>query len=85
MVVKLYGMSDIGTRMEHLAELQDLWGMALGMLTAGTYRNEQEVAQAREVETALKLLAYHMQSEYDATWYARTINALPIDPKDIKE
>jgi len=83
--VKLYAMSDIGTRLEHLADLQDLWGTALCILTTGTYHNAREIAQAADIEIALKLLENHMQNEYKDTEYAKVINALTPDPKNTKE
>jgi hypothetical protein len=78
-------MSDIGTRLEHLADLQDLWGTALCILTTGTYHNEREIAQAADIEIALKLLENHMANDYNETQYAKDINDLPIDPRDIKD
>ena len=78
------GMSDVGTRLEHLADLQDLWGWALGTLTAGTYHTTLEVEQAKELEIALRLLEQHMVIGYSPTTYAQVINNLPIDAKDIK-
>ena len=82
-MIRTYGMSDIGTRLEHLADLQDLWGTALCILTTGTYHNEREIAQAADIEIALKLLEKHMANDYNETQYARDINDLPRNPEDI--
>ena len=82
-MIRTYGMSDIGTRLEHLADLQDLWGTALCILTTGTYHNEREIAQAADIEIALKLLENHMANDYNETQYARDFNDLPRNPEDI--
>jgi hypothetical protein len=81
MTVKLLAMDDVGTRMEHLADLQDLWSFALGLLTAGTYHTEPELEQTSKLETALELLEAHMLTGYCPTAYAQTINNLPKPEK----
>ena len=83
--VKLIRMDDIGTRLEHLADLQDLWSFALGLLTAGTYHTDTELEQTKELETALQLLERHMLSDYSPTTYAQEINNLPRDAKEIRD
>lgn len=85
MVVKLYDMDDVGTRAEHMSDLQELWSGALCILTTGTYHNPDEIRQAEEVEIALKLLENHMCHAYDQTGYARVINDLPYDARNIKD
>jgi len=84
MLVKLYGMDHVGTRMEHLADLQDLWGFAYAQLTTNHYHTEGEKYQAAELEVALDLLETHMQSQYRPTAYAKVINELPKPPSDIR-
>jgi hypothetical protein len=85
MLVKLYGMDDVGTRAEHLADVQDLWSMALCILTTGTYHSDEERKQAQELETALKLLENHMTHNFNQTGYARIINDLPWNAEDIPD
>jgi hypothetical protein len=41
--------------------------------------------QVKELEIALKLLENHMTHAYSDVKYAKDINALPIDPRDIKD
>lgn len=79
--VKLLSMEDVGTRLEHLADLQDLWSFALGMLTSGTYHSDPEIEQTRKLEIALELLEEHMLVGYSPTTYAQTINNLPKPEK----
>lgn len=79
MVLKTYSMQDTGTRLEHMADLQDLWSTGLAILTSGTYHSFQEQQEARELEIALRLLEHHMVHDYSTieTSYAKIINDLP--------
>ena len=78
-VIQTYGMNDVGTRLEHMMQLQDLWGFGLQQLTTNNVRHSQkEVEQAKKLESALELLTYHMMNDYDATVYAKEINDLKI-------
>ena len=78
-------MTDHGTRLDHLMDLQDLWGRGLAICTQGIYISEAEKQRAKELEIALKLLAAHMQKDFPDVDYAREINALPKDAADIKD
>jgi hypothetical protein len=82
-MLSTYGGDDVGTRIEHLMQLQDIWSFALGIVTAGSYHTDREREQAKELETALKYLMLHIQSNYVDTPYARVINELPKDAKEI--
>ena len=74
-----YGMNDVGTRLEHMMQLQDLWGFGLQQLTTNNVNHSQkEVEQAKKLESALELLTYHMMNDYDASAYAKAINELKI-------
>jgi len=83
--VKTYSMDDVGTRAEHLADVQDIWSTALSILTIGTYHSTDEKRQAQELEVALKLLENHMTYNYDQIVYAKVINALPQKAEEIKD
>lgn len=77
-VYKPMSLDDVGTRAEHLADLQDIWGFAYQMLTTDGYHTEGEVHQAAELATALDLLTNHMMSGRNlVTPYAKIINDLP--------
>lgn len=80
-IFKPLSLDDIGTRAEHLADLQDIWGFAYQMLTTDSYHTEGEVHQAAELKIALDLLTHHMMSGRDmVTPYAVVINNLPKNP-----
>ena len=78
-------MTDHGTRLEHLMDLQDLWGRGLAICTQGMYQTEPEKERAKELKIALKLLVAHMQKDFPDVDYAREINALPKNAEDIKD
>ena len=78
---------DVGTRLSHMVELYDLWNTAYGILTRpDLFHTDLEKARAVTLELALDLLSHHLESEYNLTNYARTINDLskpnskPDDP-----
>lgn len=84
-----YSMSDVGTRLQHLADLQELWSFALGVETAGQYQTEPSLERSKKLEAALLLLEAHMMNDYVAhdhqITYAKLINDLPKDAHDIKD
>lgn len=82
---KLYTLDDVGTRMEHYADLQDIWSFGLGYLTRAGWHTNEEKLQASYLVIALELLAQRMEEEYKPTVYAQEINALPKDAKDIPD
>ena len=73
---------DVGTRLSHMVELYDLWNTAYGILTRpDLFHTDLEKARAVTLELALDLLSHHIESEYNLTNYARTINDLPKPTK----
>lgn len=83
--VKPCGMDDVGTRLEHLMQLQEVWSTAFELLTVRGWHSMQEQQQAKELETALRLLSNHMQNDYSELGLARTINDLPKDATEIPD
>jgi hypothetical protein len=55
-----YGLEDVGSRVQHLMELQDMWSAGYALLTNGAYHTQREKDQAKELEAALKLLETHI-------------------------
>lgn len=82
-------MADVGTRLQHLADLQELWSFALGIETDGQYHTDPSIERAKKLESALYLLEAHMMNDYvggdHQTVYAQVINALPEDAHEIKD
>jgi hypothetical protein len=78
-------MSQYGTRQEHLMELQKIWSDCLGMLTCKGWHTMQEKERALELEIALEILNKHVEYEFTGVEYARVINNLPKDARDIPD
>jgi hypothetical protein len=79
---KLHG-DDVGTRLEHMMDLQGLWSDVYGILTRPKmFHTEYEQIRAAQLELALDLLQHHMEAEYNLTNYAKEINDLPKPKKD---
>ena len=81
--LRKYSMTDVGTRLEHLADLQELWSFALGIETAGGFQSVPSVERSQKLEAALNLLEAHMMNDYKPTVYAYDINTLPKDAAQI--
>lgn len=80
---KVLHSDDLGTRLQHMMELQDLWSTAYSVLTRpNLYHTDYEKARALSLEIALDLLQNHMEAEYNLTQYAKEINDLPKPKKD---
>jgi hypothetical protein len=83
--MKSYHMDDVGTRMEHLADLHELWSRAYAYLTMpNVWHSKKEEEQALDLEKARDLLSTHMATiSFDPAVYGKIINGLP-KPEDIK-
>jgi hypothetical protein len=80
---KVLHSDDMGTRLSHMMDLQQLWSDVYGILTRPTlFHTELEQARALQLEIALDLLQNHMEAEYNLTQYAKEINDLPKPKKD---
>ena len=74
---------DVGTRLSHMMELQDLWSTAYMILTRpDLFHTDLEKARAVTLEIALDLLQHHMEAEFNVTQYAKAINDAKHDPPD---
>lgn len=77
-------LDDVGTRMEHLMDLHNIWSFGLSLLEKpGWFYTALENDHALLLRAALKMLEYRLEEEYSPTPYAKTINSLPKDAKDI--
>lgn len=77
---------DVGTRIQHYMELQDMWSSAFAILTRpNLYHSPQEELIAARLEIALELLENHMRAEFSNASYAKVINDLPKDAKEIRD
>jgi hypothetical protein len=82
--MKIRSMNDYGTRLEHLADLHELWMDGIEILSRGTYQTEFEKAMIEELKIATTLLARHMTKDYNQSSYAQEINKIgKIPPPEI--
>jgi hypothetical protein len=80
--VKVLHGDDIGTRLSHMMELQDLWATAYGILTRpDLFHTKLEEERAQQLSIALDLLQHHMEKEYNELPYAKEVN----NPPDLDE
>lgn len=77
MAEKVYSGDDVGSRMLHMMELQDIWSTCYGVLTSPGWHSAQEKEQAKQIQTALNMLQNFMQVDYKDSTYAKIINNLP--------
>ena len=71
---KVLHSDDMGTRLQHMMDLQDLWSTSLGIMTRPGYHSDWEAERVKVLEIALDLLQHHMESEYNLVNYAKAIN-----------
>ncbi len=79
-----YKAEDVGTRIQHMMELQEMWSTCYAILTRpDLYHTELENARALALGVALDLLQNHLEAEFNSVKYARVINELPKNATDI--
>ena len=84
--VRLYSGNDVGTRLEHMMHLQNLWSTAYAILTRpDLFHTELEAERAKALSIALDLLQHHLESEFNLVSYAKVINNLSEKGKDSKD
>ena len=77
---------DIGSRLTHMMDLQNLWSTAYAVLTRpDLYHTELEIERAKALSIALDLLQHHLESEFNLVSYAKVINNLSEKDKDSKD
>ena len=77
---------DVGTRLSHLMDLQDMWNVSYGILTApNTWHSKLEKDRAEQLQNALNLLQRYLEKGYNSYHYATEINDLPKNAKEIPD
>ncbi len=83
--VRIGSMDDTGTRMSFLLELYELWETGLDILERYDQSSPFYEEKKKELEHALKLLAYHMEKDYQDKAVKDVIDSLPKHGEDIKD
>ena len=81
-IVRTGSMGDQGTRIQFLLELYDLWQTGLDILERYDKRAAFYQEKKSELENALKLLAFHMEKDYNENEYKAEIDNLRPPPKE---
>lgn len=73
-------MEDIGTRLDHLTDLKDIWENALQIMRNRnrTFETQNEVQEKYKLENALEMLNFRMQKDYNEFEYRKEINVLKL-------
>jgi len=85
LILRTYSMDNVGTRLDFLTELYDLWKTALDILERYDKNSPRYDARKLELESATKLLVAHMEICYDEKTTRKVIDALPKHGEDIKD
>lgn len=77
--MKTMRMEDVGTRLEHLTELYDMWNEGLTIAENSEARHSTPIgaAQLVELKHAVQLLWFHMTKDYDRFQHSTVIDRLP--------
>ena len=84
-VVKTGSMDDIGSRISHLLDLYNLWQEGLDILFRYDKHTPGYEEKKRELETACRLLMYHVEKDYKEGEYKKIIDLLPWNAENIKD
>jgi hypothetical protein len=63
-VFNVGSMDDVGTRMEHLTELYELWQMGIDILDRYDSRSTEYLVKRQELVNARDMLYFHMTKDY---------------------
>ena len=83
--LKTGSMEDMGTRMQHLTDLYELWNTGLDVIERFDKHSPFYEVRKRELENALKLLCYHLEKDYSENSYRQAVDTLPSHGEDIKD
>jgi sugar phosphate isomerase/epimerase len=77
---EMMDMDHVGRRVDHLAELHELWSDGLALLTRpDIYHTVLEEKMAEELEICIRHLEHHMAKDFNISTYGKEINKLNKD------
>ena len=80
-IVRTGSMGDVGTRMSFLLELYELWETGLDILKRYDNKAAFYAEKKFELESALRLLYYHISKDYNEFEYKEDLEGLRPPPK----
>ena len=83
--LKTGSMDDVGTRMQHLTELYELWQTGLDVIERFDKHSPFYEERKKELQHALKLLVYHLEKDYSENSYRQAVDTLPSNREDFKD
>ncbi len=83
--IKTGSLDDIGTRMKHLTDLYELWAVGLDVIERFDKHSPYYGEKKRELESAMKLLLFHVQKDYNEQSLKKEIELLPWNAENIKD
>ena len=79
--VRTGSMSDVGTRIKFLLELYELWQTGLDILERYDKKAAFYAEKKFELESALRLLWFHLSKDYNEYEYKEDLEGLRPPPK----
>lgn len=72
-------MTDVGTRLDHLNDLKDLWELGLRVLNnqSRLFDVAKTKSEIAKLDSALELLNAHITKDFNELNYISAINTLP--------
>jgi|HubBroStandDraft_1064217.scaffolds.fasta_scaffold11554_6 hypothetical protein len=84
-VIRTGSMDDIGSRLQFLTELYELWQEGIEILDKWERNTPFYAEKRKELEIASRLLMYHMEKDYKEEVTKKMINDLPAFGDQIKD
>lgn len=76
-------MDHVGTRIQHLTDLYELWQTGLDVLERYDKHSAEYETRKRDLETVLRMLRFQMEKSYRDDPYRRNIDAIGNKPENV--
>ena len=77
--LRKYSMTDVGTRLEHLADLQELWSFALGIETAGGFQSVPSIERSQKLSRVMEAEGWKVSEATVVLAYLMAVTAVTHD------
>lgn len=78
-------MEDVGTRLEHLDDLRQIWQTGIDILERRSWKTPIEYELIEDLKTCVLYLGKHMTKDFNYTEYSNGINAIGNDASRVDE
>lgn len=83
--IRTGSMDDVGTRLQFLTELYELWQTGIDVLDRYDNHHIDYKEKRAELETACRMLFFHMTKDQPTFRDASIVNRIPERAEDIKD